>query len=123
MKIGFDLDGTLDRPVIAQMANMYFDAGFEVHVITVCQLAQAGYITSKADKIKKLEKLGVRYTKLHLVRGATYSECGVAKADVINKEGIVLMFDDAPTFVKMITKFAPTCVVLEVQPDETGRRS
>ena len=118
MKIGFDLDGTLDRPELARLANMYMDAGFEVHVITVVQLGQAGYITTKAEKIKKLAKLGVRYTKLHLVRGETYSACGVAKAEVINEEGIIMMFDDAPTFVKMTVKFTKNCTVLEVQPPE-----
>ena len=118
MKVGFDLDGTLDRPEIARLANMYYDAGIEVHVITVVQLGQTGYITTRKAKMDKLTLLGVRYTKLHLVRGQTYNECGIAKADVINAEGIVLMIDDAPSFVKMIVKHAPGCLVLEVQPDE-----
>jgi hypothetical protein len=121
IRVGFDLDGTLDRPELTKLANMYYDAGFEVHVITVSQLAQAGYITTRAEKMKKLSKLGVKYTKLHLVRGATYTECGMAKADVINAEGIVLMFDDAPTFVKMMVKFTKSCTVLEVQPLDSTR--
>jgi hypothetical protein len=118
VKIGFDLDGTLDRPELAKLANQYYSTGHEVHVITVVQLGQAGYVTTRKAKIDKLAKLGVKYTKLHLVRGQTYSECGIAKAEVINKEGIVLMFDDAPTFVKMMVKFTRGCTVLEVQPDE-----
>jgi hypothetical protein len=118
VKIGFDLDGTLDRPELAKLANQYYSTGHEVHVITVNRLGMMHYTASRHDKVKKLAKLGVKYTKLHLVGGETYSECGIAKAEIITREGIVLMFDDSPTFVKMMMKYTTGCTILEVQPEE-----
>lgn len=103
MKFGFDLDGTLDRPEIAEMARALFRAGHEIHVITVGRLGPRAWGTIELKKLR-LESLGVPYTKVHIVEGDTYTEAGQAKAAVINREDIVTMIDDSTTMSKEMAR-------------------
>jgi hypothetical protein len=116
MKIGFDLDGTLDRPQLATLARYLHEEGHEVHVITCSRIAQFGYSETRDNKVKKLLRLAVPYTKLHLVEGGTYSEAGVAKAGVIEREGIELMFDDSPTFCEIMTGLTKAVILRVKEP-------
>lgn len=118
MTFAFDLDGTLDRPELAQLANLLFDAGHDIHVITAHAIAVAGYYATRESKVKKLDKLGVRYTKLHLASGANYSEVGLDKARVIREEGIEVMFDDSTTFCNMMAEYSNAVVLRVREPNE-----
>lgn len=60
MKIGFDLDGTLDRPAIRDMALALIEAGHEVHIITGVFL-EAGEWQSAEQKRQKLTRLGISF--------------------------------------------------------------
>lgn len=94
MKWGFDLDGTLDHPEIAALANVLFDAGEEVHIVTA---------NRRADE--KLDRLGVRRTKVHVTWEETMEKIGLYKAKIIRSEGINLMIDDSPIFIEQMAAY------------------
>ena len=118
MVYGFDLDGTLDRPQLANLANLLFDLGFQVHVITAHAIGVAGYYATREAKEKKMEKLGVNYTKLHLCSGHTYSEVGMDKARVIREEGIDIMFDDSTTFCNVMSELTEAVIMRVREPND-----
>lgn len=60
MRVAFDLDGTLDRPAIRDLALVLLKAGHEVHIITGVFL-EAGEWQSTAEKRKKITRLGIPY--------------------------------------------------------------
>ena len=60
MKIGFDLDGTLDNPAIRDLAKALLAAGHEVHIITGLFI-EAGEWQSSSAKHAKLERLGISH--------------------------------------------------------------
>lgn len=109
MKWGFDLDGTLDHPEIAALANVLFDAGHEVHILTGCIPNSP---TAAEHKPAKLARLGVRYTKIHLCEGETMEDMGYTKAQVLRRENIPLMIDDDPTFVKQMVHYSTSRILL-----------
>jgi hypothetical protein len=99
MKLGFDLDGTLDYANIRDEANAAFDAGDEVHIITG-HVPGDGY--GRPEKLQKVAALGVKFTEMHVCPGYSMQEIGNGKADVINRLGITEMVDDDPTFVSIM---------------------
>jgi len=89
---GFDLDGTLDRPGIAQLASDLFDAGHEVWVITG-GLADAGEWTMQARE-QKLASLGVRYTGIVRCIDPDVRRIGALKGEQCTRLGVVVMLDN-----------------------------
>lgn len=89
---GFDLDGTLDRPGIAQLANDLHDAGHEVWVVTG-GLADAGEWTQEARR-RKLAALGVRYTGIARCINPDVRQVGIQKGEVCARLGITILLDD-----------------------------
>ncbi len=58
MKIGFDLDGVLDRPAMAALLKVLLEAGVEVHIITGI-FDEAGEWQSEKSKRDKLARIGI----------------------------------------------------------------
>lgn len=114
--IGFDLDSTLDRPELAALARQLYETGaYEIHVVTVGRIASSGYETPRAAKMAKLKALDVPYHYLHLAGGETFESAGRNKAEIINKMGIQIMFDDSTTFCNEMAANTDA-VILRVRP-------
>lgn len=111
MKWGFDLDGTLSHEDIRDLANALFDAGHEVHVLTGF-VPDGGYTADM--KVAKLKRLEVKYTKLHLCEGETMEDIGYTKAMIVRREGIKLMIDDDPTFVRQMVYYTNQPILMVV---------
>jgi hypothetical protein len=94
---GFDLDGTLDRPALARMANDLHDAGHDVYVITG-GLADSGEWTLKARQ-ERLAALGVRYTKIIRCLDPDIAKIGALKGGECGRLGIGVMLDDSPSYL------------------------
>jgi hypothetical protein len=137
MKIGFDLDGTLDRPVIRDLALALMNTGWEVHVVTGVFPEALGW-QDAAAKRKKLGRLNIPYTEfqnsefqttitgtvtLHILDAvpATYSrdyrlaDLGLRKGALCEELGITLFLDDSSTYCEMIPKMSGATTVLHVQ--------
>ena len=99
-KYGFDLDGTLTKPAIAQLANDLFDAGHEIYVITG-GLADTGEWTEEARQ-KLLESLGVRYTEIVRCLAPTLAEIAQIKNQACKERNIILMIDDWDIYLNAI---------------------
>ena len=112
MRWGFDLDGTLDHLEIRNLANFLFDQGEEVHVLT--GFVPGGSYTA-VMKAEKLQRLGCRYTRLHLCEGQTMEEIGYAKSVLLNRHGIALMVDDDPTFLKQMAYYSRARLLMVVR--------
>jgi len=112
VKWGFDLDGTLDHPEIRDLANVLFDAGHEVHILT--GFVPGGTYTESA-KMEKIKRLGVRCTRVHLCEGDTMEEIGYVKAQILNRLDIPFMIDDDPTFVKQMVHYSAARIMLIVR--------
>lgn len=89
---GFDLDGTLDRPDLARLANDLFDAGHEVWVVTG-GLADAGEWTQEARE-RKVAALGVRCTGIIRCISPDIGRVGALKGEWCRELGITVMLDD-----------------------------
>ncbi len=94
MKIGLDLDGTLDHAseFFSALTRLMYCSNTEIHVIT--------YRDDRKGTEEKLAELGVTYTKLHLPED-TYPEDGLLGADaptwkaaLAEKLDLDVMFED-----------------------------
>lgn len=111
MKWGFDLDGTLDHIEIRDMCNALYDAGHEIHILT--GFVPGGGYTAE-DKLAKIERLGVKYSKLHLCEGDTMEDIGYTKAQILRNYNIPLMIDDDPTFVKQMAYYSTSRILMVI---------
>jgi tagatose-1,6-bisphosphate aldolase len=102
MKYGFDLDGTLDRPVIRDLCNILFDAGHEIYVITG-GIADTGEWTEEARK-EKLLKIGAKYTKIIRCLKPSFPEIAEEKDRMCKELSIDLFFDDMPVYIDAVKK-------------------
>jgi radical SAM superfamily enzyme len=114
VKVGFDLDGTLDHPELAALCNLLYDAGAEIHVITAGAIGETGYQATEEKKQLKLQILGIKYHHLHIVTGATFEEAGQEKAAKCEYYGIEVMIDDSSSFVHEMVK-GTTAIILHVR--------
>lgn len=112
MKWGFDLDGTLDHEEILNLANFLFDHGEEVHVLT--GFVPGGDYTENA-KVAKMQRLGVKCTKLHLCEGFTPEEIGYTKAQILNRLNIPIMIDDSPDFIRAMAFYSNARLLMVVK--------
>lgn len=117
-KIGFDLDGTLDRPEIAALARLLYAAGVEIHIITVGALDGDGPEATEvmhARKVERLAFLSIPYQHLHVVTGANFDEAGEEKAAIVNYYELPIVIDDSGSFVKALVADT-SAMVLHLKP-------
>jgi hypothetical protein len=139
MKFAFDLDGTLDKPALASLANVLLKAGHEVHIFSGVFL-EAGEWQSAASKFAKLKRLGIEtnfvenakhypvgtygnYAILHCLNavdpsfGRDYrlADLGLRKGALSDKLRIDVIFDDSEIYVKMIPAMNGRVTVLHVR--------
>jgi len=103
-KYGFDLDGTLDRTVLRQLATDLHEAGHEIHVLTGA-MEDIGEWTAQARR-EKIDGLGLPWIpdeRIHRCFGKSLEEIGREKGRALDRLGIKLMLDDSPTFVREMT--------------------
>lgn len=105
MKYGFDLDGTLDRPVIAELARALHAAGHEIHIITASPFGNPKH--SKNAKETKLAALRVPYHQLHIASGTFIDEMAKKKADFVQLNHIDFFIDDMFDFCLEVQKLNP----------------
>lgn len=113
-KYGFDLDGTLEVPHIAQLARDLYNAGHEVHVITGAN-ADTGPWTLESRQ-EQLAYLQVPYTELHRCFGKTLTEIAAAKITVLKENKIKLMIDDMPEYCRPMAQAECAQVLFVVRP-------
>jgi hypothetical protein len=133
MKFGFDLDGTLDKPALRDLANILISAGHEVHVITGT-FPEAGDWQNADAKMAKMRRLGIPFTQgfydplvrvaqLHILyavnqeypRDYRLADLGLRKGALCETLGLTMIFDDSMTYCEMIPKMAGNTVVLQVR--------
>lgn len=142
MKIGFDLDGVLDRPVIAEMAKALAIAGHDVHCITGVFPEAVGWqdAVAKRRKMRRLHLSFVEcqhpvYTEslrwpttevgqiiLHILdavpstfdRAYRLADLGLRKGALCEELGIELFIEDSKLYAEMIPKMSGATTVLLV---------
>lgn len=133
MRIGFDLDGTLDRPALAELAKSLLADGHEVHIITGV-FDEAGDWQNGAAKYVKLVGLGIQCHEypavrqhgtamLHVLHAVDVSfgleyrlrDLGLRKGALCHKFGITMFFDDSETYCEMLPKMSGSTQVLHVR--------
>ncbi len=126
MKAAFDLDGTLDRPGIAKLANALLNAGHRVYIMT-SHFKEGGEWQSPMSKMEKLRRVGVpfEYTTGPLGKTIFYGEAqraeliileavdvsfsldyrlrdlGLRKGELCERLGVDLIVDDSPAFAEV----------------------
>lgn len=132
MRIGFDLDGTLDRPALRDLALVLLEAGHEVHIITGV-FPEAENWQDAPAKRAKLSRLKIPFTEgfldtregatLHILtavpstfdRDYRLADLGLRKGELCERLGIEMFFDDSDKYVEMIPKMAGAVTVLHVR--------
>lgn len=131
MKIGFDLDGTLDVGPIREVALALLKAGWEVHIITGV-FKEAGSWQDADAKRTKLNRLGIPFTeypalvagkaRLHILEAVseTYdrayrlADMGLRKGALCFQLDVELFIDDSDTYCNMIQNMSGDTAVLKV---------
>ena len=135
IRIGFDLDGCLDKSALAVMARTLMEAGVEVHVITGI-FSEAGEWQSEGSKRLKLIQLGIAFRSdwegatpgkheavLHCLRAVDQTfpldyrlrDLGLRKGALCDRLGISVFFDDSALYCDLIPRMAGDVVVLQVR--------
>ena len=97
MKIGFDLDGTLDVPALRDLANALHAAGHEVYVVTG-GLADTGEWTMPARE-QRLAALGVNCTEIVRCITPRIADIGALKAQACVEREIPILLDDSGMYI------------------------
>jgi len=109
-RYGFDLDGTLDREPIRQLARDLFEAGHKIYIVTG-GLEDSGEWTAES-RMQRLKDLGVPYTNIVRCLHPDITKIGAMKGDACRKLGIALLIDDSMMY---ITGASPSVCCLLVQ--------
>lgn len=122
MIFAFDLDGTLDRPEVADLARLLLRTGHEVHIITGVFL-EAGDWQCDAAKHEKLKRIGgLDDAKVHVLwampetypRDYRLADLGLRKGALCEKLGVRMLFDDNETYCEMAKKMHGGLAVMKV---------
>jgi len=141
MRVGMDLDGTLDKPALAALANALLAGGHEVHIIT-SYFPEGGSWQSPAAKHSKLQRLGIEFehttgprgrtifsgpdgvkrAELHILEAVDVSfpleyrlrDLGLRKGEMCERLGIEVMFDDSATFTEVFRLMNGATTMLRV---------
>jgi len=133
--VGFDLDGTLDRPGMAELAMELNEAGHMVHIITA-SFTESGDWQSNDAKFEKLLRLGFdedqiqwasdideqpidQSVMLHVLKavvpefGTEYRQRDIAlrKGNLCERLGIQIMFDDSKLYCETMKAMCGTTIV------------
>jgi hypothetical protein len=136
MKIGFDLDGTLDRPVLRDLCVALLQAGHEIHIISGVFPDATGWQDGPA-KHEKLARLGIPvrewgrstaqemaqkgpYAYLHVLnalpstfdRNYRLIDLGLRKGEICERLGITLFVEDSALYAEMLPKMSGGTLVL-----------
>ena len=144
MKIGFDLDGVLDRPALRDLCLSLLQGQHEVHIITGI-FPEAGEWQNMPAKREKMDRLRIPYTApimpdprggvmlhkhafpgtvmLHVLdavpptfdRDYRLADLGLRKGALCERLGIEMFFDDSEEYCKMIPKMSGATTVLQVR--------
>jgi hypothetical protein len=133
MKIGFDLDGTLDRQAVRNLLMALLREGWEVYVISGV-FTEAGAWQNGDAKRAKMNRLGIPFdefpgpagrgrVKLHILeampesypRDYRLADLGLRKGALCESLGIDLFVDDSATYCEMIPKMAGDVTVIQVR--------
>ena len=126
MRVGFDLDGTLDRFAVRDLALALLAAGHEVHIVSGCFL-EAGDWQDETAKLEKLVRLGLAQvgptfgkfkfsenlrimileavSHIEFDRDYRLADLGLRKGAYLEKNGISLMFDDSELYCKLMPAY------------------
>lgn len=131
MKIGFDLDGTLDRPAIRDLALALLHDGHEVHIVTG-MFPDGQMWQGEKTKVRKLKRLGIPFTTwpetpiegraiLHIIEAIPVSaaknleyvlrDLGLRKGALCEEHGITILFDDSQTYCEMARRMSDVTTV------------
>src|SRR6266478_1724156 len=100
MKIGFDLDGTLDRPHIAELCRVLLAGSHEVHIITGVFPEALGWQDHKAH-LHVLTAMPSTYDRAYRL-----TDLGLRKGALCEELGITLFLDDSALYCEMIPKMS-----------------
>lgn len=137
MKIGMDLDGTIDRPAVADLCRALIAAGHDVHIITGV-FKESGDWQGIEAKREKLTRRGISFVEnaehrsefslvnpavLHVLdavgpefdRDYRLADLGLRKGALCEKLDLTLFIDDSLTYCEMIPKMSGGTVVLHVR--------
>lgn len=95
---GFDLDGTLDNPSLARLANDLHDAGHRVYIVTGGLYDSGEW--SMAAREQRLARLGVRYTEIIRCLAPDLETIGRLKGEACSRLGIAVLVDDSQLYLK-----------------------
>jgi hypothetical protein len=118
MIVGFDLDGTLDKPALAELALALDRSGHEVHVISG-MFPDAPW-QNEIHKKAKMERLGlhrISYSgRLHILEAIPVDtnkdlnyvlrDLGLRKGALCEQLGITMFFEDSEIYADMIPKMS-----------------
>jgi len=144
MKIGFDLDGTLDRPAMRALCKHLLRSNQQVYIITGVFPEARGW-QDEAAKRAKLERLGIPYyvceeldlnsdkailegdihdpvAQLYVLNAvpSTFDrdyrliDLGLRKGALCERLGVEMFFDDSSTYCEMLPKMSGNTLVLKV---------
>ena len=134
MTIGFDLDGTLDHPALAELAKSLIGSGHDVHIITGC-FPEAGEWQGHEAKQEKLDLLGIPFSisqdtiepktaTLHILDAVDYKkfptdyrlrDLGLRKGALCFELGIEIYIDNSEDFCKTVPSMNAGVAVLQVR--------
>lgn len=137
LRIGFDLDGTLDCPEMAEMIRSLLNSGADVHIITAI-FSEAGNWQSPEAKFSKLSRLGIPYmtaspnlgqlplpgtATLHILtamgenydRAYRLADLGLRKGALCEQLGLTIYVEDSELFCEMIPKMSRGTRILQVK--------
>lgn len=142
IRVGFDLDGTLDKPALAVLCRVLMaNPAVEVHIITGI-FSEAGEWQSVQAKLRKLDRLGISvkrplgesgpvvevqgtapYAILHALvavgpeMGLDYRlrDLGLRKAALTEEHGISVFIDDSKTYCDIMPAMNGGLVILHVR--------
>jgi len=135
--VGFDLDGTLEKPGMAQLLKTLLAAGHEVHIMSGVFL-ESGPWQDQTAKRMKLVRLQIpimepfdlqlareqRRALLHIVEAVSNKEfdrdyrladIGLRKGALCFKYGVEIFFDDSALYCEMIPKMSGGTTVIHVR--------
>ncbi len=138
MRVGFDLDGTLDKPAIALLANALLNAGHYVAIIT-SHFKEGGDWQSRISKRAKLNKLCIpfeendygwtcpttkdRVAELFILDAVDHSfpleyrlrDLGLRKGELSLRLDLDLFIDDSAHFCEVFSLMNGATTMLQVR--------
>lgn len=134
MVIGFDLDGTLDHPALADMCRAMLLAGHEVHIISG-RFPEAGSWQDVEEKRQKLDAMNIFHfmdgeeaqedaAMLHVLDAVEHKkfdidyrrgDLGMRKGDLCRRLGVQVYIDDSASFCESFRAMNRGCALLQVK--------